>query len=129
MTTSAPAGAAGRVTRDVDPAAVRDLVSDPPRASVAFVDGDRIALAPALARGAGERHLFGVVPATAPDLAGREVVLLIDDGPYWFALRGLSVRGVASAIDPPAGEPRSLAWYEVTPRRVLAWDYSTIREE
>jgi hypothetical protein len=121
---------AQRVTRDVEVSAVGDLLDHPPRATVAFVDGGAVDLLPARARFLSGTHLFGVLPDAAPDLANREVVLVIDDGPYWFELRGISVRGVAARIEPPGdGEPARLAWYAITPRRVLAWDYGAIREE
>ena len=78
----------------------------------------------------GQRHLFGVDADSAPALDQQEVVLLVDDGPYWFQLRGVSVRGIAVPVDPPLGdEPEALAWYAIEARRVLAWDYGAIREE
>ncbi len=56
--------------------------------------------------------------------------MLVDDGPYWFQLRGVSVRGIAIPVDPPLGdELEALAWYAIEVRRVLAWDYGAIREE
>jgi hypothetical protein len=119
-----------RVTRDVSLSAVTDLLERPPRATVAFVDHDRVGLLPVRARVGAGGHLFGVLPDAAPDLEGREVVLVVDDGPYWFELRGVSVRGVAARVAPPgAGDARSLVWYAIEPRRVLAWDYGAIREE
>ena len=121
---------ARRVTRDVDPAAVRDLLDQPPRATVAFVDGGGAAVLPALAQVDGDRRLFAVAADAAPALDRREVVLVIDDGPYWFQLRGISVRGIANRIDTPTGAAATqLAWYTVETRRVLAWDYGTVREE
>jgi hypothetical protein len=120
---------ARHVTRDVDPAAVRDLLDRPPRATVAFVDGGAAALLPARARLDGDRHLFALA-AEAPVLDRREVVLVIDDGQYWFQLRGVSVRGIARSIDAPAGAAAErLAWYTIDARRVLAWDYGALREE
>ena len=71
-------------------------------------------------------HLFGVRVEDAPDLAGREVVLMRDGGGYWFELRAISVRGIARRVEPP-GEGGALEWYTVEPRRILAWDYATIR--
>lgn len=129
--TSESGGIPGRhVTRDVEPAAVRDLLEHPPRATVAFVDHGAVDLLPVSARCSADRHLFRVAVAGAPDLENREVVLVIDDGQYWFELRGISVRGVAKRIDAPApGEADGVAWYAIEPRRILAWDYGTIREE
>ena len=120
---------ARHVTRDVAPDALRDLLDRPPRATVAFVDaGVPDALAARANLSAG-RHLFALAD-TAPALEGREVVLLVDDGPYWFELRGVSVRGIAMrAAAPPDDDAPGLAWYAIDVRRVLAWDYGAIREE
>lgn len=118
-----------RITRDVDPAGVRDLLDHPPRATVAFVDGGGAAVLPARAHLDGDRRLFAVAADAAPALDRREVVLVIDDGWYWFQLRGVSVRGVAHRVDAPTGaETAPFAWYAVDPRRVLAWDYGAVRE-
>jgi hypothetical protein len=111
------------VTRDVALDAVRDLLARPPRASVTFLDGDGVAIAPARARFVGNQ-LFVGLPAGGPDLAGREVVVLVDDGPWWFRLRGASFRGVARRD----AEGENVVWWAVAPRRILAWDYGTIRE-
>lgn len=118
-----------RVTRDVTPEALRDLLDCPPRASVAFVRAGAPDILPARVRMSEQRHLFAV-DAEAPALEQQEVVLLVDDGPYWFQLRGVSVRGLAVPVDPPASdEPEALAWYAIEARRVLAWNYGAIREE
>lgn len=127
-----PAGttwAPRRVTRDVEPSAVRDLFQDPMRASVAFVERGGVELLPVRARVRADTHAFAVRTGDAPNLDGREVVLIRDDGAYWFELRGISVRGIARRID--AREPADaggLLWYALEPRRVLAWDYATIRD-
>lgn len=116
------------VTRDVEPAAVRDLLEDPPRATVAFMEADEVNVLPARARFDGGVHVFAVRADVAPDLGGREVVLVRDDGPYWFELRGISVRGLAKPAAAPNEESgRHLVWYDIEPRRVLAWDYSALR--
>lgn len=118
------------VTRDVAVSAVRDLLKHPPRATVAFVNGDAVDLLPARFHFSADTHCFGVLPDAGPELENREVVLVIDDGPYWFELRGISVRGTATRVEPPKkAPPRDLVWYAITPRRVLAWDYGSIREE
>jgi hypothetical protein len=105
-----------RTTRDVTPADVADVVADPRRASVTFVDGGEPAIVPVRARREGDRWRFA---APAPVLDDREVVLLLDDGDWWFELRGVSVRGVARRD----GD----GWYTVEPRRVLAWSYGSLR--
>ena len=121
-------GAARHVTRDVDPSVVRDLFDAAPRATVAFVERGAVELLPAWARVRADTHEFAVRIDDASDLEGREVVLLRDDGAYWFELRGISIRGLARRIDlAQPGESGGLAWYAVEPRRVLAWDYGAIR--
>jgi deazaflavin-dependent oxidoreductase (nitroreductase family) len=125
-----PRSAGGRVTRDVHPSAMERLLADPPRATVAFVDGDRVDLLPARVAARAGMHLFGVRDDGSPPLDGREVVLVADGGTYWFELRGLSVRGTARPADaPPPGHHQGLRWYAVEPGRVLAWDYTALREE
>jgi hypothetical protein len=124
-----PSPARPRVTRDVDPSQVQDLLEDPPRAAVAFVDAEQVEIVPARARWADGVHAFAVRSADAPDLSGRQVVLIRDDGLYWFELRGVSVRGVARPRTTPNahGDPGT-AWYSIEPRRVLAWDYGRLRD-
>lgn len=117
-----------QVTRDVEAGVVSDLLVDPPRATVAFVEANEVDVLPARAQFDGSVHLFAVRADDAPDLSGREVVLVRDDGPYWFELRGISVRGGARrAAAPNAESGAHLAWYALEPRRVLAWDYGALR--
>jgi hypothetical protein len=124
--TSAPVK---QVTRDVEPGAVSDLLADPPRGTVAFVEANEVDVLPARAQFEGSVHLFAVGADDAPDLSGREVVLVRDDGPYWFELRGISVRGVARRVAAANAENGGhLAWYTLEPRRVLAWDYGALRQ-
>lgn len=119
-----------RATRDVEVSAVQDLLDHPPRATVAFVHGDAVDLLPVRARCSAGQYLFGVGIPASSDLADREVVLILDDGPYWFELRGISVRGVASRRAAPAeAKTAGFVWYAIAPSRVLAWDYASVREE
>ncbi|MHA7651591.1 pyridoxamine 5'-phosphate oxidase family protein [Mycobacterium sp. ML4] len=60
------------------------------------------------------------LPAGGPDLSGRKVVLVADDGPQWFRLRSLTIRGIA--------EPVETLTYRVEPIRVVAYDYGALRE-
>ena len=125
-----PALTARRVTRDVEPSAMGRLLEDPPRATVAFVEREAVEVLPAKAWCRGGMHLFAVRSDGATDLDGRDVVLLIDGGAYWFELCGISVRGVAKRANSAAVEGADpLRWYAVVPRRVLAWDYDAVREE
>jgi len=117
------------VTRDVDPSSLQDLLDHPPRATIAFVDREHVDVWPVRARCGADMYRFGVRPEVAADLENREVVLVIDDGPYFFELRGISVRGLAKRIDrAEPGETEVLAWYVIEPRRILAWNYAAMRE-
>ena len=113
MTTDSGRNAAHPVTRDVEPAALGDLLAHPRRATVAFVDRGQAEVLPVRARYRAETYRFGVRPAAAADLENRDVVLVIDDGAYWFELRGISVRGIARRLDRLEGEMGALAWYAI----------------
>jgi hypothetical protein len=112
------------ITRDVEANAVADLALTPPRAALAAVVDDEIQLVPISlsvedpADPASSPRLVQV-PRDAPDLADRDVVVIADDGPQWFRLRSLTIRGTAIATG-----DRS---YRVLPRRVVAWDYGSLR--
>jgi hypothetical protein len=75
-----------RVCRDVEPQAVGDLLENPPRAAVALVEGEEVEALPVRARWEDDAHFFAVCAEVAPDLRGREIVLVCDDAPYWFQL-------------------------------------------
>jgi hypothetical protein len=113
------------VTRDVEPSTLSDLLEHPPRATVAFVDQGHADVLPVRARCRADSYRFGVPAGVIADFQDREVVLLMDDGAYWFELRGISIRGVARRIEPGATD--GLVWYAIAPRRVLAWDYCAVR--
>ena len=117
------------VTRDVEPSTLMDLLERPARATVAFVARGAADVLPVRARYRAPTYRFGVQPEIAPDLENREVVLVMDDGPYWFELRGISVRGLARRVGrAEPGETDALAWYAIEPRRILAWDYGALRK-
>lgn len=115
------------VTRDVEVATLADLLKRPPRATVAFIDRDEVQVLPVQYRLHGDAHWIGVAGDVAAGLDSAKVVLVIDDGTYWYELRGISVRGVAERND-PADADAECVWYTIAARRILAWDYGTIRE-
>lgn len=113
------------ITREVPVAAVADLALAPPRAALAATVDDRIGLWPvdvALQDPADPASSAWVVrlPESARDLTGSQVVVVADDGPQWFRLRSLTIRGTAQ----PGGDRT----YTVVPERVVAWDYGALRE-
>lgn len=129
-----------RVTRDVAPDDVADLVDDAPRAHLAVVVGDRAAVLPVVTRRWSQEQFVGV-PAGSPNLAGREVHLVRDDGKFWFELRALAVRGVLRHADAgpatashgsspghPGPADQTLDWYVLDAVRTVAWDYGALRE-
>jgi Pyridoxamine 5'-phosphate oxidase len=112
------------ITRDVAPTAVADLALAPSRTTLATTADGKIHLLPvssSLEDPADPEWSPRVVrvPADAPDLDDRNVVVISDDGPQWFRLRSLSVRGTATAISDQT--------YRVKPNRVVAWDYGSLR--
>ena len=113
------------ITRDVEASAVADLALTPPRAALAATVDDEILVLPVTltledpAEPASSPRIVQV-PEGNPDLTGRDVVVIADDGPQWFRLRSLTVRGIATAM--------GQATYRVVPRRIVAWDYGSLRE-
>ena len=112
------------IIRDVEASAVEDLALAPPRAALAATVDNEIYVLPISvsvrdpAEPAGSPRIVRV-PADTPNLADRNVVVIADDGPQWFRLRSLTVRGTATAMG-----DRS---YGVIPKRVVAWDYGSLR--
>jgi hypothetical protein len=113
------------LTRDVEASAVADLAFSPPRAALAASGDGEILLLPVSvtleepADPASSPRIV-IVPEGNPDLADRNVVVITDDGPQWFRLRSLAVRGMAKA----SGH----STYRVVPKRIVAWDYGSLRE-
>jgi hypothetical protein len=55
------------------------------------------------------------------------VVLLVDEGIYYFDLRAIYIRGQAQPAEAPVGAPVGLAWFVVVPLKTVAWDYGAMR--
>jgi hypothetical protein len=118
------------VTRDVDPVEVDDLRRGTARAALGFTTADGTpTVEPVLVAADGDRHLVGLA-ATASNRPhdGQEVVLLVDEGIWFFDLRALYVRGHVTAAPAPRGTVPDLDWIEVEPTRTVAWDYGRMRE-
>ncbi|MCC6382276.1 MAG: hypothetical protein IT304_07190 [Dehalococcoidia bacterium] len=113
------------ITRAVSPGDLAPLLQRPPRATLAFVrDGAVEAMPVAFVYDAG-RYLVGLASDDPP--AGR-VRLLVDDGPWYFDLRGAWVRGRLVPVGPPAGAVAAAAWFELEPEKTVAWHYGRMRE-
>jgi Pyridoxamine 5'-phosphate oxidase len=112
------------ITRDVEASAVGDLALSPPRAALAVTADDEILVLPVSVNleepaDAASSPRIVRVPEATPDLADRNVVVIADDGPQWFRLRSLTVRGIAKATGDRT--------YRVVPKRIVAWDYGSLR--
>ncbi len=115
-----------RVTRAVRPEDLPDLLQHPPRATLAFVDGGQIQAIPVAFRFDAGRYLVGLPDGDAPP--GGRVKLLVDDGPWYFDLRGFWARGSLAPIDSLPGAPEGISWFELTAEKVRAWHYGSMRE-
>jgi hypothetical protein len=106
------------ITRAVALEDLSDLIAAPQNAHLAYVaDGEPEAVRVASRRD-GERWLVTLPPGTSiPD--GTRVVLLIDDGEFYFELRGVRVRGTLR----DAGDGTR----EVVPEKIITWDYGSMR--
>jgi hypothetical protein len=107
------------ITRTVALDDLSDLIDAPPSAYLAYVaDGAPDAVRVTTRRDA-ERWLVTLPPGTSiPD--GGRVVLLIDDGEFYFELRGVRVRGTLR----DAGDGTR----EVVPEKMVTWDYGAMRK-
>lgn len=116
------------VTRNIDPDSARDLLERAARACLAFAGGDGPAVQPVALIWRGERVYVGVPERADPQpRAGQEVVLLVDEGIYFFDLRAIYMRGLLEPAAPP-GEPGGRRWFAIAPHKTLAWDYGALRE-
>lgn len=102
-----------------------DLAHSPPRAALAVTVDDEILVLPvrlSLDKPTDPARSPRIVqvPEGSPNLADRNVVVVVDDGPQWFRLRSLTLRGMAKAI--------SDRTYRVMPERIVAWDYGSLRK-
>ena len=114
-----------RVTRSVRPEDLPDLLAKPPRATLAFVRDAAIQAIPVAFKFDAGRYLVGL-PGDMDPPAGR-VKLLVDDGPWYFDLRGFWARGPLAPCDAPAAGDDAV-WFELTPEKTAAWHYGSMRE-
>ena len=115
------------VTRDIDPIEAQDLLERVPRASLAFADANGPCALPIAFVWLAGRYFVGL--STPIDLRGdQEVVLLVDEGLYFFDLRAIYIRGNVKPVEPPLNAPADCVWFEVIPIKTVAWDYGTLHE-
>jgi hypothetical protein len=118
-------------TRLVPSEAMVRLLEAAPRATVAFTYEGEVEAIPVAFRFDDRRYLIGLpTGGGGPQPSPREPVkLLVDEGRWFFDLRGIWVRGrLTPAASPHSGMAAPLAWFELSPEKVVAWDYGTMRE-
>ena len=118
-----------RVTRDIDPSSARDLLERVPRACICFACDDGPQAQPIVLVWHDGRYLAGIPEdGDRQPGSGQEIVLLIDEGVYYFDLRAIYIRGQVKQASAPRGAPAGHTWVEVVPLKTVAWDYGMLRE-
>ena len=118
-----------QVSRDVDPESALDLLERVPRACLSFASGYGPIVQPVVLQWHKSRcwvSFSGNVEHQP--LPGQEVVLLVDEGIYYFDLRAIYIRGQVSFTEAPPDTPAGRPWFEVVPIKTVAWDYGSLRE-
>ena len=120
-----------RITHAVDPEKMRNLLERVPRACIVFLNAGMAEIVPVEFRFQEGRYWIGISgdgsdPAPGPD---EPVKLHIDEGMYYFDMRGIWIRGRALFSDerPEAGSP-ALTWFRLVPEKFVAWDFGDMRE-
>jgi hypothetical protein len=117
------------ITRDINPVEAQDLLERVPRACLSFASDDGPCAQPITFVWRDGRYLIGISEtANCQPAIDQEVVLLFDEGVYFFDLRAIYIRGRVKPIDTPDGAPTGRLWFEVIPLKTVAWDYGTLRE-
>ena len=118
-----------QVTRNIDPDSAQDLLQRVPRACIAFAHEDGPQAQPVTLVWRNNRYFTGI-PGLVKHLpsSGQEVVLLVDEGVYFFDLRAIYIRGQIQPAQDPMGGSTGHIWFEVIPAKTIAWDYGTLHE-
>jgi hypothetical protein len=118
-----------QVTRDIDPASAQDLLERAPRACLSFAGEDGPQILQVGLRWQDDRFLVSIPGDAGPlPVSGQEVVLLVDEGIYYFDLRAIYIRGQALPVEFPPGASAGRTWLEGIPLKTVAWDYGKMRE-
>ncbi|MBF8286542.1 MAG: hypothetical protein HW393_356 [Dehalococcoidia bacterium] len=120
-----------RITNAVDPEKMWDLLERVPRACIAFNNGGMVEVVPVEFRFQKGRCWIGVSgegsePTPEPN---EPVKLLIDEGMYYFDMRGIWIRGRALfSEERPVGGSPAVIWFQLVPEKFVAWDFGAMRE-
>ncbi len=117
------------VTRDVDSDSMGDLLERVPRACLSFASDLGPQTQPVGLLWHEGRYLVNIPEEADPQpVPGQEVVLLVDEGVYYFDLRAIYIRGQVRVSEAPPNAPVGRKWIEVDPTKTVAWDYGMLRE-
>jgi hypothetical protein len=120
-----------RITHAVDPEKMRGLLERVPRACMAFADAGIADVVPVEFRLQEGRYWIGISGGGSGPVRGADepVKLLVDEGMYYFDMRGIWIRGrlLFSEERPDAGSP-ALNWFQLVPEKFVAWDFGAMRE-
>jgi hypothetical protein len=117
------------VTRDIDPESMRDLLERVPRACLSYANDHGPQAQPVRLRWQEDRYLVNTSSDIEDQLhSGQEVVLLVDEGVYYFDLRAIYIRGQVRSVEMPIDALVDRKWFEVVPTKIVAWDYGMLRE-
>jgi hypothetical protein len=118
-----------RVTRNIEPESAHNLLRSVPRACMAFADEEGPQVQPVMLIWQDDRYRIGVPESAARQPApNQEVVLLVDEGVYFFDLRAIYVRGAVQPVQPPSDGAPGCFWFELIPSKTVAWDYGAMRK-
>lgn len=118
-----------QVTRNIGLVSAQDLLERVPRACLSFASDLGPQAQPVGLRWHEGRYLINL-PGNVErqPISNQEVVLLIDEGIYYFDLRAIYIRGQVKPAEAPLNTPTGLTWFEVVPLKTVAWDYGALRE-
>ena len=119
-----------RITNAVDPERMQELLERVPRACVAFNNAGIVELVPVEFRFQEGLYWIGMSGESGrtpgPD---DPVKLLIDEGMYYFDMRGIWIRGrTLLSEERPEGGSAELSWLQLVPEKFVAWDFGAMRE-
>jgi len=118
-----------QITRNIDFDAAHDLLERVPRACIGFAHESRPHSQPVTVVWREKRYFVGIPEsADCQPNSGQEVVLLVDEGVYFFDLRAIYIRGHLQPAETPMNAASGYLWCELIPIKTVAWDYGTLRE-
>lgn len=112
------------ISRNIDLDQARDLLERVPRACMTFAGSDGPVAQPVTFEWRAEHYRIGIPASAQLPADEQEIVLLIDEGVYFFDLRAIYIRGQIHHTQADAAHH----WVELTPLKIAAWDYGTLHE-